>query len=221
MRVVSVNVSLPRPITLQGRKVFTGIYKEPVPGRIAVRRHNLDGDAQADLSVHGGEHKAVYAYPLEHYSHWESVLKRPDLPPGTFGENLTTTGLPEDTVCIGDLYRIGSTLLQVTQPRLPCAKLAYKFARPQFTKEFLTSGRSGFYLRVVEEGELEAGDEPVLLERERQQVTVRALLGLVRLREFDRELAARALRIEALSPGWREDVAALLESDPAADSQVQ
>jgi MOSC domain-containing protein YiiM len=144
MKILSVNVAQPRAIQLGTREVMTGIYKEPVLGRVRVVRHNLAGDAQADLRVHGGEHKAVYAYPFEHYAHWERALGRSGFTPGLFGENLTTSGLLEDGICIGDVVRIGSTVLQVTHPRTPCSKLGHKLARPQFVKEFLTSGRSGF-----------------------------------------------------------------------------
>jgi MOSC domain-containing protein YiiM len=191
---------------------MTGIFKTPVQGRIAVRRHNLDGDAQADLTVHGGEHKAVYAYAEEHYSYWEQALQRRGLAPGMFGENLTTCGLLESTVCVGDIYRIGSAVLQVTQPRTPCAKLAKKFARPQFPKEFLLSGKSGFYFRVVQEGDLATGDEVILLQRDPHQVTVRNVLGLTDLKGFDRELATRALEVEALAPEWREELAVLIKN---------
>lgn len=191
---------------------MTGIYKEPASGRVRVRRHNLEGDAQADLRVHGGEHKAVYAYPLEHYAHWERELGRSGLAPGAFGENLTTSDLLETEVCIGDVLRAGTAVLQVTQPRTPCAKLAHKFARPQFIKEFLLSGRSGFYLRVVEEGELGAGDTVEFVRRDPNGVSVRALLGLTDLHETNPDLAARAMKVDALPTNWREDIIALLQS---------
>ena len=212
MKVLSVNVSKPRAIQVGGREVMTGIYKEPVQGRVRVRRHNLDGDAQADLRVHGGEYKAVYAYPFEHYAAWERELGRGDLTPGMFGENLTVTGATEDIVYIGDTLRIGTAVLQVTQPRTPCFKLARKFGRPQLIQEFLASGRSGYYLRVVEEGELAAGDVIEFVHRDPQRVTVRGLLGITDLKEINPDLAARAFRVEALPPNWREDVAALLDN---------
>jgi MOSC domain-containing protein YiiM len=210
MKLLSVNVAQPRAIRIGARDVMTGIYKEPVIGRVRVRRHNLDGDAQADLSVHGGEHKAVYAYPFEHYAFWERELGRGGFTPGTFGENLTVSGATEEMVCIGDVLRIGIAVLQVTHPRTPCFKLAHKFGRPQFIKEFLFSGRSGYYLRIVEEGELGAGDAIEFIRRDPQRVTVRALLGLTDLNEPDPALAARALKAEGLPPSWREDVAVLL-----------
>jgi MOSC domain-containing protein YiiM len=210
LKVVSVNVGQPRPILLRGRVVLTGIYKVPVPGRIPVRRHNLDGDAQADLRVHGGEFKAVYAYPFEHYAYWEAVLERPIQTPGMFGENLTVTGLLEDAVFVGDVFRVGSAMLQVTQPRIPCSKLAAKFKRPQFIKEFLRSGRSGFYLRVLEEGEVETNNSIERIRRDANHVTVRQLLGLTDLGEVDKEVATRALGIDSLPSNSRESIAKLL-----------
>ena len=212
MNVVSVNVAQPRAETINGREVTTGIYKQPTAVRVRVRRHSLEGDGQADLRVHGGEFKAVYAYPLEHYEYWERFLQRTNLPLGMFGENLTTTGLLESTVCIGDVLRIGSSVLQVTHPRMPCFKLAHKFGRPQFIKEFLQSGRSGFYLRVIEEGELGASDTIEIVRRDPNEVTVRGLTGVTDLKEIDRELAMRAMKVDALPPSWREDVAAILNN---------
>jgi MOSC domain-containing protein YiiM len=210
MKLLSVNVAQPRAIKLAAGEVMTGIYKEPVGGRVRVRRHNVEGDAQADLSVHGGEYKAVYAYPFEHYAPWERDLGRSGFKPGMFGENLTLSGATEELVCIGDVLRIGTTVLQVTHPRMPCFKLAHKFGRPQFIKEFLLSGRSGYYLRIVEEGELGVGDAIEFIRRDPQRVTVRALLGITDLKEINPDLAKRALLAEGLPPSWREDVAALL-----------
>jgi len=155
---------MPRAVPYRDGRVETGIFKEPVRDTIRVVRHNLTGNGQADLSVHGGPDKAVYAYPSEHYGYWKETLGRDDLEPGTFGENLTTEGLIESEVRIGDRFRIGSTLLEVSQPRQPCFKLAMKLDRGEIVTEFRESKRSGFYLRVIEEGELKAGDpiEPVL-----------------------------------------------------------
>jgi MOSC domain-containing protein YiiM len=158
MRVLSVNLSGPKPLTYRGQTVATGIFKVPVPGRVRVHRLGLEGDVQVDRRVHGGFNKAVYAYPHEHYAHWEKFLNRNDFAFGQFGENLTTEGLLEADVRAGDKLRIGSTLLQVTQPREPCFKLMTKMNDFRFAKPFLTSGRTGFYLRVLEEGELGAGD---------------------------------------------------------------
>jgi MOSC domain-containing protein YiiM len=212
MKVHSVNVSGLREIKVGGRAVLTGIYKEPSTQRVRVNRLSLEGDRQADLRVHGGEFKAVYAYPLEHYAYWEEGLNSEKMPPGMFGENLTTTGMLEDQVCIGDIYRIGSAELQVTQPRTPCFKLAHKFQRPAIIKEFLQSGRSGFYLRVIQEGEVEAGDMAELIYADPRKVTVRALLGLTDLNEYHFEVARRVLEIDALPPNWREEVAALVKN---------
>jgi MOSC domain-containing protein YiiM len=211
MELLSVNVAQLRAIRVGAREVMTGIDKRSVTGPVRVRRHNLAGDAQADLRVHGGEYKAVYAYPFEHYAAWERELGRRDLAPGAFGENLTISGATEERVCIGDVLRIGTAVLQVTHPRTPCFKLAHKFERPQFPQEFLASGRSGYYLRIVEEGELRAGDAIEFVHRDPQQVSVRALLGLTDLNEINPALAARALHADGLPSSWREDVAALLE----------
>jgi MOSC domain-containing protein YiiM len=158
MKVLSVNISGPKPLTYREQTLATGIFKTPVTGRIRVHRLGLEGDVQVDKRVHGGPDKAVYIYPHEHYAHWKKSLSRKDFAFGQFGENLTTSGLLEDEVRVGDTLRIGSVLLQVTQPREPCFKLMTKMNDFTFAKPFLTSGRTGFYLRVLEEGELGAGD---------------------------------------------------------------
>jgi MOSC domain-containing protein YiiM len=169
--VLSVNVGRPRSIRVGERTVRTAIGKEPVLGRVRVGRTNLEGDRQADLRVHGGPNKAVYAYDLSAYAHWEKELGRA-LPYGQFGENLTVEGLPETDVRIDDVYRVGSALLQVSQPRSPCFKLALHMARPDFPAAFLASGRTGFYLRVLEEGEVGASDSIELVERDPRALTV-------------------------------------------------
>jgi len=158
MRIVSVNVGLPRQVTWRGKAITTGIFKEPVAGRVAVRALNLDGDRQADLTVHGGREKAVYAYPAEHYAYWRTELPGVELAHGAFGENLTTEGLREDDVHVGDRFRVGSAELIATQPRLPCYKLAARFQRADIVKRFLASRRTGFYFAVKREGEVAAGD---------------------------------------------------------------
>ncbi len=158
MRVVSVNVGLPRTVTFGKRSVRTGILKEPVSGAIPLGRLGFEGDGQADPRYHGGPEKAAYLYPLEHYAYWADVLKRSDLTPGAFGENLTTEGLVETEVRIGDVFAIGSATVVVTQPRTPCAKLGMKFGSMDFVRVFAAAGRPGFYLRVVEGGMVEAGD---------------------------------------------------------------
>ena len=172
MRVVSVNVGLPREVLWKRRIVSTGIFKEPVVGRVMVRRLNLDGDRQADLSVHGGPEKAIYVYPADYYHAWREELPEMDLPWAMFGENLTVEGLRDDTVHIGDQFRIGSALVAVTQPRMPCFKLALKFGRDDILERFLASGRTGFYLAVLEEGDVAAGDPIILVRHDENSISV-------------------------------------------------
>jgi len=180
MRVVSVNISLPKTVEWRGRKVTTAIFKEPVEGRVRIRRTGLVGDRQADPSVHGGPTKAVYAYPSEHYPLWRRELGRADLPCGSFGENLTTEGLDERTLRVGDRLRVGSALLEVTQPRMPCYKLGIRFGRLDMVRRFLASGRSGFYLAVLEEGDVAAGDPIELLGTDHGHPTVSQVVDEVR-----------------------------------------
>ncbi len=175
MRVVSVNVGLPKPIVWKGRPVLSGIFKEPVEGRITVRRLNLEGDRQADLTVHGGPDKAVYAYPVEHYDFWRSLLSGIDLPPGSFGENLTVEGMMEENVHIGDCFQIGTAQMMVTQPRTPCYKLAAKFGRTDIVRHFLETGYSGFYLAVLREGDVGIGDAIQVIAQAAQKVSIAAL----------------------------------------------
>lgn len=191
---------------MNGRMVLTGIYKEPVSHRVRLGKFTLDGDGQADLSVHGGEHQAAYAYPVEHYAHWQAVLGRDLLPPGTFGENFTTRGLLEDEVRVGDIVRIGGAVVQITMPRLPCFKFAHKVGRPEIVKEFLHSGRSGFYLRVLTEGEVGADDDVAMLERDPAGITIRMALGLQKMQEGDAEQLRRTLAIPSLAPLLRNDL---------------
>jgi MOSC domain-containing protein YiiM len=213
MRLVSVNVSLPKPVAFRGQTVSTSIFKEPISGRMQVRRMSLAGDWQADLRYHGGLNKAVYAYPHEHYSWWSQELNRDDLVPGKFGENLTVEGLNEDTVRLGDVVRVGGALLQVTQPRYPCYKLGIRMGDPLFPKRFLASGRTGIYQRVVQEGEVGAGDAVELAEQS-DGLTVRDLWRLVVVDKHDVEGARRALRCQTLAPEWREPLEErLLQAD--------
>ena len=172
MKLLSVQVGRPRTVRWRGKAVSTGIYKEPVAGRIMLRRNNLDGDRQADLTVHGGWDKAVYVYPSEHYPIWQAELPGMRLPYGIFGENFTTEGLDESSVHIGDQFRIGGALVEVTQPRMPCYKLGIRFGRPDMPKRFHTSGRCGFYLAVLQEGEVGAGDVWERPARNEQEVSV-------------------------------------------------
>ncbi|MCZ6557794.1 MAG: MOSC domain-containing protein [SAR324 cluster bacterium] len=211
MRIVSLNVGLPRDVEMKRGTVATGIYKEPVPGRVMARKLNLDGDGQADLVGHGGEQRAVYAYPLEHYAHWRSQLGLGDMPHGQFGENLTCEGWLEDTVHIGDVFRAGDATLEVTQPRPPCFKLAHRMGRPDILKPFLSSGRVGFYLRVLEEGEIGAGDALERVSLGPEQMTVREICHLMYFGKDDLAGAERALRIPALSPGWLDSFAQRLQ----------
>ena len=205
MKLVSLQVGRPREVVDgRGRTVVTGIYKEPVAGRVVLRRLNVDGDAQADLTVHGGVDQAVYAYPAEHYPLWRGELGRDGLPYGTFGENFTVAGMREDEVAIGDLFRVGGAVVEVTQPRAPCFKLALKMGMPEFPKRFLASGRTGYYLRVREEGEIGAGDA---IERLTAGTGGMTVLRIGRLRFFDHddlEGVAAAAALPALSPGWRQ-----------------
>jgi MOSC domain-containing protein YiiM len=212
VKVVSVNMGLPRELTWKGAPVTTGIFKAPVKGRVRVRALNLDGDRQADLSVHGGRDKAVYAYPSEHYALWEQEFPELELPWGMFGENLTTEGLREESVCLGDRFRIGSAEVQVTQPRIPCYKLGIRFGGEEIISRFLESGRSGFYLAVVREGELEAGDVIEVLERDASGVTVAEFQQVYTSKKPDRDLMERAVRVEALAEGWRERLLRRLRS---------
>lgn len=203
MRLLSVNVGGPRPVAYRDGIVSTGIYKEPVAGQVQVRRTNLEGDGQADLRVHGGEHKAVYAYPSEHYAFWKRELERDDLVFGQFGENLTVEGLIEDTVRIGDICRIGEALLQVSQPRSPCFKLGIRMADESMVARFTGANRTGFYLRVLEEGRIAAGDAIACLEQARGSISVRDAFRLRHGSGGTRAEYARAAQIGALTPSWR------------------
>jgi len=202
MKLVSVNVGLPRELEWRGRSVTTGIFKSPVAGRVRVRTLNLDGDRQADLSVHGGPDKAVYAYPAEHYEYWRQELPGVDLPPGSFGENLTTEGLRETEIRIGDRFRIGSTVVRVTQPRMPCSKLGVKFGRDDMVKRFLASERSGFYFAVVQEGDVAAGDAIEPLERATHDVTVSEITRLYARDRGDLEALRRVVQVDTLPESW-------------------
>jgi MOSC domain-containing protein YiiM len=210
MKVVSVNVGRPRLVVSNGQTVSTGIYKSPVEGRVMLRTLNLDGDRQADLTVHGGPAKAAYLYPSEHYDFWRGELPGVELPWGMFGENFTTEGLDE-SVNIGDRFRVGAAEVVVTQPRMPCYKLGIKFGRADILKRFLASGRTGFYFSVEREGEVGAGDEFELLERDQHNVTVADITSLYARDRGDLELMRRAMAVEALPEPWRAHFARQLE----------
>jgi MOSC domain-containing protein YiiM len=207
VKIVSVNVRLPREVLWHGRTVTTGIYKEPVEGRVALRKLNLDGDRQADLTVHGGEYKAVYCYPLAHYDYWKKELPGRELPMGMFGENFTTDGLLEDSVHLGDRFSVGSAEVVVTQPRLPCYKLGIKFQSDDMVRRFLASERTGFYLAVARAGEVGAGDEIRAVSRDADAVPVSEITRLYVAKRWDENDAAsvkRALGVDALPESWKE-----------------
>src|SRR5580658_1025718 len=221
-RLLSVNVGLPRDIEWKGRTVHTGIWKSPVPGRCRVRRLNLDGDGQGDLKGHGGEQRAVFVYQIDSYHYWKEQLKRPDLGDpnsfGQFGENLTIEGLPDDVVCIGARYRIGSALFEVTQPRVTCYRVGIRMNEPQMAALLTSSGRPGFYFRVLEEGEVGAGDEIVKVGDSKERMTVAEINALLYFPNHPRGMLERALRIDALSPGWHGSLQALLQSSTSGNA---
>jgi MOSC domain-containing protein YiiM len=204
MKIISINVGRPRVVMRNGEPVSTGIFKEPVTGRVRLRTLNLDGDRQADLSVHGGPYKAVYVYPVEHYEYWRRELPEMHLPLGMFGENFTTEGLNESETYIGDMFSVGSARVMVTQPRMPCYKLGIRFGRNDIIKRFLASGRSGFYLSVLQEGEVGEGDEIALTEKAENSVRVSDITRLYAKDRTDVETLRRAILVEALPESWRD-----------------
>jgi MOSC domain-containing protein YiiM len=207
MKLISVSVGLPQEVTWHGKVVTTGIFKQPVDARVALRKLNLDGDRQADLSVHGGEDKAVYCYPLEHYDYWKRELPDHPLPPGSFGENFTTQGLLEEQVHIGDRFSVASAEVVVTQPRLPCYKLGIKFQSDEMVKRFLVAARTGFYVRLTREGEVGAGDEIKVIARDPNAVPVSEITRLFVAKHWgDHEQASveRTLLLPALPNNWKD-----------------
>ena len=215
-RLLSVNVGLPRDIAWKGRTVHTGVWKNPVHGRCRVGRLNLEGDGQGDLAGHGGEHRAVFVYQIESYRYWQEQLKRTDFVDGQFGENFTVEGLPDDAVCIGDRYQIGTALFEVTQPRVTCFRVGIRMNEPRMAALLTSSGRPGFYFRVLREGEVGEGDEIVKVGEAAERMTVTEINALLYLPNHARDRLERALRIEALSPGWRGSFEALLQSQQNA-----
>ena len=211
MKLVSLNVARPRLVVSKGQSINTGIFKQPVSGPVQLRTLNLDGDRQADLSVHGGPHKAVYGYPSEHYSFWRDELPGVDLPWGMFGENFTTSGLAEDELHVGDRFRIGSAIVIVRQPRTPCYKLAAKFQRDDMLERFLLSGRSGFYFSVEQEGSVAADDDFQLLKRNQDGITISEMNRLFVREKYNQELLRKAIHTAALPDDWREYFAERLE----------
>ncbi len=204
-RLLSIQVGQPREVKTRNGAVLTSIFKSPVHGKVALRGYNLEGDRQSDLKVHGGPNKAVYLYPSEHYSYWAQELPDMDLPLGVFGENLTTEGVSEETLHIGDQLRIGTATLQISQPRMPCYKLGIRFNRDDMVKRFWNSGRSGIYFSVVKEGEMEAGDGIERVAVHPEQVSVADVVRLYKGETRDPDVYERALRTP-LSGSWREEI---------------
>jgi MOSC domain-containing protein YiiM len=207
IKLVSVNVGLPREVTWRGMNVTTGIFKQPVEGRVALRKLNLDGDRQADLTVHGGEYKAVYCYSLAHYDYWKIELPGRELPMGSFGENFTIDGLVENSVHLGDRFSVGSAEVVVTQPRLPCYKLGVRFQSDDMVKRFLASQRMGFYVAVTREGEVGAGDEIKVIARDPNAVPVTEITQLYISKRYGTDelnSVQRALQVASLPESWKE-----------------
>ncbi len=212
MKIISLNVSLPKTVEFRGNKVSTGIYNEPVEGRVKVRTLNLDGDQQADLTVHGGPDKAVYAYPSEHYPYWRDHYPDLEMGWGMFGENFTTEGLLEDQTNIGDEFQIGSAKFAVTQPRMPCFKLGIKFGRPDIIKKFFGSGKPGIYFKVLEEGEVGTGDEIKQVRRDENNVIVVDIMKIYGKEKENEDFLKRAIKVGALAQGWKEYYQQILQS---------
>src|SRR5215467_815364 len=204
MKLLSINVGLPREIEWKRKVVRTSIFKAPVTGRVRVSKLNVEGDQQSDLTVHGGVDKAVYAYPSEHYPFWRRELPGMDLPWAVFGENFTTEGLFEENVRIGDRLRIGSAEFMITQPRMPCFKLGIRFNRPDMVKRFLQSGRSGFYCAVLKEGDVAADDSIDLLKRDDHNVTVADVVNLYRGDATNQDMLRRISELPSLPNSWRD-----------------
>ncbi len=218
MKLISLNTGLPREVVWHGTSVTTGIFKEPVQGRIALRTLNLDGDRQADLSVHGGPYKAVYCYPLAHYDYWKKELPNRDLPIGIFGENFTLDSPLEDAVYLGDRYSVGSAEVVVTQPRLPCFKLGIRFQADDMVKRFFLSRRTGFYLAVTREGEVAAGDEMNIVSRDPNAVPVSEIVRLYAEKRYspaDVASLQQVLRVSAVPESWKGYFRERLEQIPA------
>lgn len=212
MKLVSVNVGMPKLVEINGHQVNTGIYKTPQAGKVWLSKTNLAGDGQADLTVHGGEYQAAYSYPQEHYAYWENTLSSGKLAYGTFGENFTVSGLLEDEVYVGDTFAIGEAVVEATMPRIPCFKFGHKIGKPDILAAFLTSGRSGFYHKVIQEGYVQAGDEIKRIARDPNSITIRHALGLQKLDEGNVEALQHALTIKQLPPLLRSVYQQRLES---------
>jgi MOSC domain-containing protein YiiM len=203
LKLLSLNVGLPRQVNFQNELVNTGIFKEPVRGRVRLRKLNLDGDKQADLTVHGGVDKAIYAYPEEHYNYWKKELPAMSLPWGMFGENFTTQGMFEETVNVGDQFQVGTAKVVATQPRMPCYKLGVKFGRMDIIKKFLASGLTGVYFKVMKEGDIEQGDEIKLIKKDENNVTIKDIVRLYTVIKDDIQTMERAVKVKDLPDGWK------------------
>lgn len=212
MKLMSVNVGMPTKVEINGSQVSTGIYKTSQTGKVWLGKTNLTGDGQADLTVHGGEFQAAYSYPVEHYAYWEKTLGKSNLPYGTFGENFTVSGLLEDEVYVGDRFTIGEAIVEATMPRVPCFKFGHKIGKPDILATFLTSGRSGFYHKVIQEGYVQAGDSIARIAHNPNSITIRRALGLQKLDEGDVDALQQALTIEQLPPLLRQVYQQRLES---------
>src|SRR5271166_6562687 len=219
-RLLAVNVGLPRDVTWNGRTVRTSVWKSPVDGRRMVRKLNIQGDAQADLAGHGGEHRAVFVYQTDSYDYWERFLGRSNFTFGQFGENFTVEGLPDDEVCIGDRYRIGGAEFEVTQPRVTCYRVSIRMNEPRMAALLVSHHRPGFYFRVLHEGEVGAGDDIVRITDGPERISVAEADALLYLPGHSREQLERALRIPALSKGWQSSFQAMLQQDLSSKTTV-
>ena len=215
-RLISVNVGLPRDVTWNGKTVRTAVWKFPVAGRRMVRKLDIDGDGQGDLAGHGGEHRAVFVYQMDSYHYWERFLGRNDFIFGQFGENFTVEGLPDDEVCIGDRYRTGGAVFEVTQPRVTCYRVGIRMNEPRMAALLVAHRRPGFYFRVLQEGEVAAGEEIVKIADGPERITVAEVDALLYLPGHSREQLQRASRIPALSKGWQSSFEAMLQQDSSA-----
>src|SRR5262249_38166626 len=209
-RLLSVNVGLPKDVSWQGRTVHTAVWKEPVDGPRLVRRLNIDGDGQGDLAGHGGEQRAVFVYQIESYRFWQDYLSRDDFTYGQFGENLTVQGLADDEVCVGDRFRIGSAVFEVSQPRVTCYRVGIRMSDARMPALLISQHRTGFCFRVLQEGTIQAGDDVVLVARGPEAMTVADVDALLYLPGHSHHQISRALEIPALSPGWKMSFEAML-----------
>lgn len=206
MQLLTISRGLPQTVVNNGSPVSTGIFKTPVDQPVTVTATGLDGDGQADLENHGGLDKAVYVYTVENYAYWQKTLERPAMPHGQFGENFTVEGMPDEAVCVGDIFRVGALLMQVTQPRVPCFKLGIRMAMPEFVSLFMVSGRVGFYLRVLEGGVVQAGAAIERVHADEAALDIRDCMLALQEGPRQQEVIRRALSVTALSAAWRDSL---------------